>query len=82
MKPAVFANLRYAGWLRPAVQEAVFDRRALNMGRYRRRSSLGHTLTMLESRADLESVAALVVLLREADELCRSVSRCWSRPDP
>lgn len=55
--------------LRPAVQEAVFDRRSLDMGRYRRRSSLRHTLTMLESRADLESVAALVVLLREADEV-------------
>jgi hypothetical protein len=53
--------------LRPSVQSAVYDKRHLELGLYRRRTSLAKTLEMLECQAsDLDGVAALVILLREA----------------
>ncbi|WP_157510270.1 hypothetical protein [Lysobacter sp. Root559] len=53
--------------LRPSVQEAVFDK-SLRRGRYQRRSSQLRPLRLLEGEADLDGIAALVVLLREAHE--------------
>jgi len=52
--------------LRVGVQEAIFDPTYMKMGRYVRRPTLGRTLRMLEVRADMDGVAAIVVLLREA----------------
>jgi hypothetical protein len=54
--------------LRMGVQNAVFDPRQMEFGHYVRRSTLRRTLRMLEARADLDGVAAIVILLREAYE--------------
>ncbi|MCD9096503.1 hypothetical protein [Luteimonas fraxinea] len=54
--------------LRPSVQVAVFEARELSAGRYVRRSALGRSLRSLEGQADLQSLAATVVLLRNAHE--------------
>lgn len=54
--------------LRLGVQQAVFEPRGLPAGRYRRRSAPVLPLRLLASQADLDGVAAMVVLLREAHE--------------
>lgn len=54
--------------LRPAIQNAIFDERDLAMGRYVRRRAPNQPLHRLEGQADLQAVAAAVVLLREAFE--------------
>lgn len=54
--------------LRPAIQNAIFDERALAVGRYVRRRAPNQPLHRLEGQADLQAVAATVVLLREACE--------------
>ncbi|OBU48949.1 hypothetical protein, partial [Stenotrophomonas maltophilia] len=54
--------------LRPAIQNAIFDERALAMGRYVRRRAPNQPLHRLEGQADLQAAAAAVVLLREAFE--------------
>lgn len=54
--------------LRPAIQNAVFDERALIVGRYVRRRAPNQPLHRLEGQAGLQAVAAMVVLLREAHE--------------
>ena len=54
--------------LQVGVQQAVYDRRQLAVGRYKRRASLSRTLEMLEAQADLDGIAALILLLREANE--------------
>lgn len=53
--------------LRPSIQSAVFDKRELAKGYYVRRGSIGVSLRGLEGQADLQSLAAMVVLLRDAD---------------
>lgn len=67
-------------WMRrlpPAVQIAVYDRRGLEAGRYRRRKSLPKTLEMLECQAaNLDGIAALVILLREA-HADHELERCF-----
>lgn len=52
--------------LRPSIQSAVFEGRALTKGLYVRRRSLGGLLKVLQGEADLQSLAATVVLLRDA----------------
>ncbi|MBX5893039.1 hypothetical protein ISE53_10295 [Pseudomonas aeruginosa] len=52
--------------LRPAIQNAVFDERALAMGRYVRRRAPNQPLHRLEGQADLQAVAAMATPLREA----------------
>lgn len=52
--------------LRMGVQQAVFASGRIEFGHYVRRSTLRRTLRMLEARADLDCVAAIVMLLREA----------------
>ncbi|MCD9006306.1 hypothetical protein LDO31_08670 [Luteimonas sp. XNQY3] len=52
--------------LRPSIQSAVFDEQELAKGRYIRRGALGTSLRSLEGQADLQSLAAIVVLLRDA----------------
>lgn len=54
--------------LRLGVQQAVFDPRRLEAGNYIRRDTPVRPLRMLEGQADLDGVAALVILLREARE--------------
>ncbi|RDS83603.1 hypothetical protein DWU98_04520 [Dyella monticola] len=54
--------------LRLGVQQAVFNPNYIEFRRYVRRPTLGRTLKMLEVRADLDSVAAIVILLRESHE--------------
>ncbi|MGH8055329.1 MAG: hypothetical protein ACREP4_15570 [Stenotrophomonas sp.] len=53
--------------LRPSIQSAVFEKRELAKGCYVRRDSIGLSLRCLEGQADLQSLAAMVVLLRDAD---------------
>ena len=60
----------------PAVQNAVYDGNALDHGRYRRRRSLRTTLGMLECHANLEGVAAMTILLREAHQ-ASDPERCY-----
>lgn len=59
--------------LRLGVQQAVFDR-PFEAGDYVRRDTPARPLRMLEAQADLDGVAALVVLLREAKE-CGNLAR-------
>lgn len=54
--------------LRPSIQSALFEERALAMGRYVRRTAPVQPLIRLEGQADLQAIAAAVVLLREAHE--------------
>ncbi|MDH1175424.1 hypothetical protein [Stenotrophomonas maltophilia] len=54
--------------LRPAIQNAVFDERALETGRYVRRRAPNQPLHRLEGQADLQAIAGVVTLLREAHE--------------
>lgn len=54
--------------LRFGVQRAVYMARPLALGKVVRRSGSQLSLRMLEDQADLDSLAALVVLLREAHE--------------
>jgi hypothetical protein len=54
--------------LRFGVQRAVYIPRPLALGKVVRRSGSQLSLRMLEDQADLDSLAALVVLLREAHE--------------
>ncbi|RDS82304.1 hypothetical protein DWU98_09785 [Dyella monticola] len=54
--------------LHHGVQRAVFKPGPLEYGHYVRRSALNLPLKLLESRPDLDAVAATVVLLREAYE--------------
>lgn len=54
--------------LRPTIQNAIFDERSLIMGRYVRRRAPTQPLHRLEGQADLQAVAATVILLREAFE--------------
>lgn len=54
--------------LRPSIQNAIFDERALAAGRYERRRAPIQPLRKLEGQADLQALAATVVLLREAFE--------------
>ncbi|WP_313413539.1 hypothetical protein [Stenotrophomonas sp.] len=54
--------------LRPSIQNAIFDERALAAGRYERRRAPIQPLRRLEGQADLQALAATVVLLREASE--------------
>lgn len=54
--------------LRLGVQQAVFDPRRLDAGDYVRRDTPVRPVRMLEGQADLDGVAALVILLREANE--------------
>ena len=54
--------------LRPSIQSAVFDARELAKGRYVRRRSNNTLLKSMEGQADLQSLAATVVLLRDAHE--------------
>lgn len=53
--------------LRLSAQEAVLYN-SLRRGRYQRRSSKLRPLQLLEGEANLDGIAALVVLLREAHE--------------
>lgn len=53
--------------LRPAIQSVVFDKRELAKGYYVRRDLITLSLRGLEKQADLQSLAAMVVLLRDAD---------------
>ncbi|AVP98907.1 hypothetical protein C7S18_17740 [Ahniella affigens] len=52
----------------PLVQNAVFEPRELRLGRYRRRPSLLKTLSLLECHVCMDSIAALVLILRSASE--------------
>ncbi|MDZ4812769.1 MAG: hypothetical protein SGI99_09185 [Pseudomonadota bacterium] len=52
----------------PKVQHALLEPTKLVIGRYVRRASLRKTLTLLECHSDINSIAALVILLREAHE--------------
>lgn len=52
--------------LRPRIQSAVFEGEALTKGLYVRRRSLGVSLKILQGEADLQSLGATVVLLRDA----------------
>ncbi|MFK2932768.1 hypothetical protein [Dyella agri] len=54
--------------LRHGVQAAVFQPRPLQAGHYLRRTTPNLPLQMLECQADLDGLAALVILLREAYE--------------
>lgn len=54
--------------LRPSIQSALFEERALAMGRYVRRTAPVQPLIRLEGQADLQAIAAAVVLVREAHE--------------
>lgn len=54
--------------LRHGVQAAVFQPRPLQAGHYVRRTTPNLPLHMLECQADLDGLAALVILLREAYE--------------
>lgn len=54
--------------LSPGVQQSVFKPGPLAYGRYVRRSAPNLPLKLLESRHDLDAIAATVVLLREAYE--------------
>jgi hypothetical protein len=54
--------------LRLGVQQAVFEPRGLEAGRYRRRTAPVLPLRLLANQADLDGVAAMVILLREAHE--------------
>lgn len=53
--------------LRPTIQSAVFDKRELAKGSYVRRGSISVSLRSLEGQTDLQSLAAIVILLRDAD---------------
>ncbi|SNT83516.1 hypothetical protein [Stenotrophomonas sp. CC120222-04] len=52
---------------RPSIQSAMFDKRYLVKGLYVRRGAIVASLRTLEAQADLQSLAAMVVLLRDAD---------------
>ncbi|HGM6799115.1 TPA: hypothetical protein ACKQCK_000099 [Stenotrophomonas maltophilia] len=54
--------------LRPSIQSALFEERALANGRYVRRTAPVQPLIRLEGQADLQAIAAAVVLVREAYE--------------
>jgi len=54
--------------LRPGIQMAIFDQKGLERGRYVRRKAPRLVTQRLEGQAGLDSLAALVVLLREAYE--------------
>jgi hypothetical protein len=54
--------------LRMGVQLALFDPRELRFGRYVRRPTIRRTLAMLERTVDIDAIAAMVILLREAHE--------------
>ncbi|MFC7521391.1 hypothetical protein ACFQS6_17545 [Xanthomonas populi] len=54
--------------LGPGIQMAIFDQQALERGRYVRRKATRQVTRRLEGQAGLDSLAALVVLLREAHE--------------
>ena len=54
--------------LRPGVVQAIYEPASLDEGRYVRRRAAKLPLMRLEGQADLQSLAAAVVLLREAYE--------------
>ena len=54
--------------LHPGVQRAVFANAPLARGEYKRRHSMSQSLIWLERLCDLDALAAVIILLREACE--------------